>query len=237
MIRLGVNVDHVATMREARKTIEPDPVIAAGLCELAGAQGITVHLREDRRHIQDRDVMLLRETVRTRLNLEMALHPDIIDIALSLKPDQITIVPERREEVTTEGGMDVVSCIEKLSELSEKAKELEIDVSFFINPEKSQIEASAKTKATHVEFHTGSYANARGEEVKRQLDLLVKSSEMAHQKGLRVNAGHGIDYWNVTGIRKIPYLEEVNIGHSILSRAIYVGLSTAVKEMYDLLNS
>jgi len=236
MIALGVNIDHIATVREARKTYEPDPVWGAVLAELAGADGITVHLREDRRHINDRDVELLRETVQTKLNLEMANEKSIIKIATRIKPDQVTLVPEKREEVTTEGGLDVCKNMSGLAETVKHFKSIGTITSLFIDPLSDQIEASAETQTDFVELHTGSFANAGTEkEIKIKLDELIAASELCRKLGLRVNAGHGINYKNVKMVREIPYLEELNIGHSIISRAVFVGLSSAVTEMKKLL--
>jgi pyridoxine 5-phosphate synthase len=236
MIKLGVNVDHVATVREARKTVEPDPVWAAAICELAGARSITVHLREDRRHIQDRDVRILRQTVRTKLNLEMANAEEIVNIALEVKPDQCTLVPEKRQEVTTEGGLNVAGNLKGISDTVEKMRDGGIVVSLFIDAEKKQIQASADAGAQFIELHTGKYANARDEESQLgELQVLIDGAELALQLGLRVNAGHGLDYVNIAGMHKVPGLEEVNIGHSIVSRAIFVGLDRAVREMVALL--
>jgi len=236
MIKLGVNVDHVATVRQARKTVEPDPVWAAAICELAGARCITVHLREDRRHIQDRDVRILRETVRTKLNLEMANAREIVGIALNIKPDQCTLVPERRQEVTTEGGLDVVANFKRLAQTVRRLREAGIVVSLFIDAEQDQIKASADTGAHFIELHTGKYSNAPDEESQlKELQVLIQGAELALKLGLRVNAGHGLNYTNIGGMHKVPGLEEVNIGHSIISRAIFVGLDRAVREMVALL--
>ncbi|MEL7037034.1 MAG: pyridoxine 5'-phosphate synthase [Cyanobacteria bacterium J06592_8] len=228
---LGVNIDHVATLRQARRTVEPDPVGAAVIAELAGADGITVHLREDRRHIQQRDVRLLRETVRTHLNLEMAPTDEMIAIALQIKPDYVTLVPERREEVTTEGGLDIVGQEERMTEVVGKLQAAEIPVSLFIDANPTQIEASVRTQALFVELHTGSYAEAQGHEQDKELELLILGSQLAQNAGLRVNAGHGLTYWNVYPIACIEGMEELNIGHSIISRAVLVGLERAVREM------
>ncbi|MCE5273453.1 pyridoxine 5'-phosphate synthase [bacterium] len=236
MIRLGVNVDHVATLRQARRTVEPDPVWAAALAELAGADQITVHLREDRRHIQDRDVEVLRRTVRTRLNLEMGASEEITAIALALHPDQATLVPEKRQEVTTEGGLDVAKHRAKLADVIARLKGAGIRVSLFIDPEIKVTGLSAAVGADAVEFHTGAYANAVGPEaVERELTKLSAAAELAASRGLAVYAGHGLNYWNITAALAIPALEEVNIGHSIISRAVLVGLERAVREMKELL--
>jgi pyridoxine 5-phosphate synthase len=236
MIKLGVNVDHVATVREARKTVEPDPVWAATMCELAGARCITVHLREDRRHIQDRDVRLLRQTVRTKLNLEMANAEEIVNIALDVKPEQCTLVPEKRQEVTTEGGLNVAGNLKPISRTVQKLRGAGIVVSLFVDAEEAQVKASADVGAEFIELHTGQYSNARDEESQlRELQVLIDGAELALKSGLRVNAGHGLNYTNVGGMHKVTGLEEVNIGHSIVSRAIFVGLDAAVREMVALL--
>ncbi len=237
MIELGVNIDHVATVREARKTYEPDPVRAAVLVELAGAEQITVHLRQDRRHINDRDVRLLRETVITRLNLEMAAAEEIISIALDLKPDQVTLVPEKREEVTTEGGLDVSSSLSRLTDVVGRFTDAGIPVSMFIDPEEPQLAASRESGAAFVELHTGAYANAGGEAQKEELNRLMQAAEYAYDAGLGVNAGHGLTYRNILPVCGLRGLHEVNIGHSIIARALFVGLNQAVREMKELLNS
>lgn len=232
MLTLGVNIDHIATIRQARRTVEPDPVAAAVLAELAGADGITTHLREDRRHIQDRDVRLLRQTVRTHLNLEMAPTEEMVAIALDIKPDYVTLVPEKREEVTTEGGLDVASQMPRMSEIVAKLQDSDIPVSLFIDPDSAQIEAAAKLQAKFIELHTGSYAEALSEASRQQeLALLAKGCENAIAAGIRVNAGHGLTYWNVYPVACIAGMEELNIGHSIISRAVLVGLERAVREM------
>ncbi|MCK5706191.1 MAG: pyridoxine 5'-phosphate synthase [Candidatus Aureabacteria bacterium] len=234
---LGVNVDHIATLREARKTFEPDPVEAAFIAEKAGAGCITVHLREDRRHIQDRDLRILKETVQTKLNLEMASSEEIVEIALSLRPHQVTIVPEKREELTTEGGLNVVKNYTNLLGLVKKFKESNILVSFFIDPQNEQVQASADCGANFVEFHTGEYANAKEELLKRQeLIRLHETAELAIQKKLRVNAGHGLTHYNVKSVLSIPGLEELHIGHSIISRAVIVGLERSVREMVSFIS-
>ena len=232
LLTLGVNIDHVATIRQARRTIEPDPVAAAILAELAGADGITVHLREDRRHIQDRDVRLLRETVRTHLNLEMAPTEEMVAIALEIKPDYVTLVPEKREEVTTEGGIDIAANFDRFSEVVKKLQDADIPVSWFIDADAVQIEAAAKTGAKFIELHTGQYAEAKGEASKQQeLTILTQGAEQAIAAGLRVNAGHGLTYTNVYPVACIPGMEELNIGHTIISRAVLVGMERAVREM------
>lgn len=229
---LGVNIDHVATIRQARRTIEPEPVTAAALAELGGADGITVHLREDRRHIQDRDVKLLRQTVQTHLNLEMAPTAEMIAIALDLRPDYVTLVPERREEVTTEGGLDIVGIFERACEVVAALQGADIPVSWFIDADPQQLAAAAKTGAKFVELHTGQYAEARSEgDRARELEVLARGTALALDAGLRVNAGHGLTYRNVRAVAQIPGMEELNIGHSIISRAVLVGLERAVREM------
>lgn len=232
MLTLGVNIDHVATIRQARRTVEPDPVAAAVLAELGGADGITTHLREDRRHICDRDVRILRETVRTHLNLEMAATAEMISIALEIKPDYVTLVPEKREEVTTEGGIDIIKNLDKFTAVVDKLQSADIPVSWFIDADEKQIEAAAKTQAKFIELHTGKYADAVKEETRQQeLIALQKGTKQALELGLRVNAGHGLTYWNVYPVACIPGMEELNIGHSIISRAVLVGLERAVREM------
>ncbi|NJL83180.1 MAG: pyridoxine 5'-phosphate synthase [Chloroflexaceae bacterium] len=232
MLTLGVNIDHIATVRQARRTVEPDPVAAAVLAELGGADGITIHLREDRRHIQDRDARLLRQTVRTHLNLEMAPTPEMVSIALDLKPDYVTLVPERREEVTTEGGLDLLSNFPRLCGVVEQLQGAGIPVSWFIDSDRAQIEAAAKTGAYFIELHTGKYADADHEDQRQQeLEALQRGAEQAIAAGLRVNAGHGLTYWNVYPVAAIAGMEELNIGHSIISRAVLVGLERAVREM------
>lgn len=232
MLTLGVNIDHVATIRQARRTVEPDPVAAAVLAELAGADGITAHLREDRRHMQDRDIRLLRETVRTRLNLEMAATAEMVKIALEVQPDYVTLVPERREEVTTEGGLDVTGQLDRLKSVVDQLQSTGIPVSLFIDPEPAQIDAAALTKAQFIELHTGRYAEAR-EAIKSQQELaiLAQGCKQAIATGLRVNAGHGLTYWNVYPIACLPGMEELNIGHTIISRAVLVGIDRAIREM------
>ncbi|NEO31739.1 MAG: pyridoxine 5'-phosphate synthase [Symploca sp. SIO3C6] len=232
MLTLGVNIDHIATIRQARRTVEPDPVAAAVLAELAGADGITAHLREDRRHIQDRDLRLLRQIVRTHLNMEMAPTEEMAAIALDIKPDYVTLVPEKREEVTTEGGLDVASQIQRLSEMVARLQGERIPVSLFIDADPVQIDAAAKIKAKFIELHTGCYAEARDEESQnKELAALVRGCQQAIAAGLRVNAGHGLTYWNVRPVADIEGMEELNIGHSIISRASLVGIERAVREM------
>jgi pyridoxine 5-phosphate synthase len=241
MLKLGVNIDHVATLREARyrgrPDGEPDPVTAVRVCEGAGADGITIHLREDRRHIQDRDVWQVREAVRTRLNLEMANVPEIVAIALQLKPHIVCLVPERRQEVTTEGGLDVVGAEAAITGTRRRMNEAGIDVSLFIAPDPAQIEAAARTGSQFIELHTGQFADHFDDAglQERELERLIAGAKLAHSLGLRVNAGHGLNYVNVPALRSVPHVVELNIGHSIVSRAILVGLATAVKDMLHLL--
>ncbi|MBD2013852.1 pyridoxine 5'-phosphate synthase [Microcoleus sp. FACHB-53] len=232
MLTLGVNIDHIATIRQARRTVEPDPVAAAVLAELAGADGITVHLREDRRHIQYRDVYVLRQTVRTHLNLEMAPTDAMVAIALDIKPNYVTLVPEKREEVTTEGGLDVVGQMERMTEIVTNLQGAGIPVSLFIDADVAQINAAASTRAKFIELHTGRYADAKDEASReKELTMLARGCEQALAAGLRVNAGHGLTYWNVYPVACLQGMEELNIGHSIISRAVLVGLERAVKEM------
>ena len=256
MLKLGVNIDHIATLREARYRGrgfgEPNPVAAARLCEAAGAHGITAHLREDRRHMQDRDIWKLRETVKTRLNLELANVPEIIAIALKLKPDIVCLVPERRLEVTTEGGLDVVAAEKSLTETRQKMNDAGVEVSLFIAPDEKQIEASARVGSQFIELHTGAFAEEFHEKVGSsrcddrmaqravptdlpELQRLISGANQAHALGLKVNAGHGLNYENLPLLYRVPHLVELNIGHSIVSRAVSVGLGKAVREMLALM--
>ena len=235
MLQLGVNVDHVCTVREARKISVPDPVEAALLCEEAGAAGITAHLREDRRHMQDADLKVLAKTVKA-LNMEMAATQEMVDIATCICPKNCCIVPEKREELTTEGGLDVVGRFRWISECTQKLMDAGIVVSHFIDPDKAQIKAAMETGAEFIELHTGTFANVTGEEKHRELQRLIEAAEYAHEIGLKVNAGHGIDYENICDIKQIPHLVELNIGHSIVGRAIMVGMKQAVSEMIELMN-
>ena len=229
---LGVNIDHIATVRQARQTVEPDPVAAAVLAELAGADGITVHLREDRRHMQDRDVRLLRQTVRTHLNLEMAATDEMMAIALDIKPNYVTLVPEKREEITTEGGLDVSGQVDRIAHIVMTLQDAEIPVSLFIDADPQQIRASAAMHADFIELHTGPYANAKTEtQREKELKILADGCKQAIAASLRINAGHGLTYWNVYPIACLPGMEELNIGHTIISRAVLVGLERAVREM------
>ena len=232
MTHLAINVDHVATIRQARGVNEPDPVAAAAICELAGASGIVVHLREDRRHINDRDVRLLRETIKTRMNLEMGANKEIIEIALALKPDMVTLVPEKRQELTTEGGLDVRGQKKKLEKTIARMTKAKIPVSLFIDPEPEQVKASLEIGATYVELHTGRYCDAGNEEEQeREYQFIVAAAEEAYQMGLRVNAGHGLDYRTTAKIAALDTIDELSIGHAIISRAVFVGLDQAVREM------
>lgn len=233
MPRLHVNIDHVATLRQARQGQEPDPVLAAGLCELAGANGITVHLREDRRHIQERDVRILRETVKTLLNLELAWTRDMHALALEIKPDQVCVVPESREELTTEGGLDAVGLEGDLTEGIPALQKAGIEVSLFVDPDPEAIEAAARSGADFIELHTGAYANAKGAARENELKRLETAANYANSLGLRVNAGHGLDYDNVLPVAQLPHVEELNIGYALVCRAMYVGMDQAVREMQD----
>ncbi len=230
-VRLGVNIDHVATLRQARGTPYPDIVEAAWLCEKGGATGITIHLREDRRHIQDRDVYRLRKSVTTRLNLEMACHPDIVRIALDVRPDEVCLVPERRRELTTEGGLDVIGGKKRLASVAAALSAAGIVVSFFIDPDLRQVETCAAIGVPYVELHTGRFCDAAGVGARRELGRLIAAARHAHALGLKVNAGHGIHLGTVGAIMRIPYLDTLNIGHSIVCRAVFVGLKEATREM------
>ncbi len=236
MARLGVNVDHVATLRQARGGKEPDPVAAAVLAELGGADGIVIHLREDRRHIQDRDLRLLRQVVQTKLDLEMAATEEMVRIAMDIKPHLVTFVPERRQELTTEGGLDVAGNRERIKDLITLLHQCGIAVSVFIDPELEQIKSARRVEADCVELHTGRYANATGlKEQDSEFEALVQAGRAAYKLELVVNAGHGLDYRNVRRLRTIPEIVEYNIGHSIIAHAVSVGLERAVREMKDLL--
>lgn len=236
-LKLGLNIDHVATLREARyRGIgrgEPDPVEAALVCEAAGAHGITAHLREDRRHIQDRDVAELRRRIRTRFNLEMGNAPEIVDIALRTKPDIVCLVPERRQEVTTEGGLDAAGQLASLAETRKQMNDAGIEVSLFVAPDPAQVDASAKIGAQFIELHTGTYAEHFHRKGERQIEIerLIDAAKQAHGLGLKVNAGHGLNCQNLALLHLVPHLVELNIGHSIISRAVFIGLEAAVKEM------
>lgn len=236
MARLGVNVDHIATLRQARGGHEPDPIMAASLVQLAGADGLVVHLREDRRHIQERDLTILRETVHIQLNLEMAAEDSVAKIALHVKPDIATLVPERRQELTTEGGLDVVEHRDRIHSMVNLLHEGGIPVSLFVDPDLQQIRAAHKVNADFVEIHTGRYANTRRrQETDTEFDALVQAAKLAAKLGLHVSAGHGLNYQNARRMTQIPEIEEFNIGHSIIARAVFVGLERAVREMKALL--
>ena len=254
MLKLGVNIDHVATLRQTRYRSaqytagnprevcgaipEPDPLWAAIEVELAGAHGVTVHLREDRRHIQDRDVRLIRQAIRTRLNLEMADVPEIVAFAEEVRPDEACLVPEKRQEVTTEGGLNVAGASKSLARTIARLKKAGITVSLFVDPDARQIRAAAEAGADFIELHTGAYANARHDaEEATEIKKLRVAAELAHKLGLRVNAGHGLNYQNTPGILAVPHLETLNTGHSIIARAVFVGLRQAVGEMLALMKS
>lgn len=237
MPKLGVNIDHVATVRQARRTVEPDPVWAAALAELGGADGITVHLREDRRHIQDRDVRLLKETVQVKLNLEMSIADEIVDFALEIMPEQCTVVPEKREEITTEGGLDLLQNSDRIQRCVSRLLEAGIEVSLFIDPEPTQIEAADALNVHAVELHTGCYAEAKSaEDVSRELERLLIASEEALERDLLLHMGHGLTYRNVEPVAEIPGVSELNIGHSIIARSMFVGIEAAVREMKALVS-
>ncbi len=237
MARVAINVDHVATVRQARKVIEPDPVTAAALAELAGAQGIVVHLREDRRHIQDRDVEVLRRTVKTKLNLEMAATEEMVKIALGIKPDVVTLVPEKRQELTTEGGLDVVLFEESLKGAIKILHDGNIAVSLFINADPDQIKTAHRLEADYVEIHTGTFADAATfAERQEEFERVLTAAKLSRKLGLGVHAGHGVDYRNVLWLRKIAEIEEFSIGHAIIARAVLVGMERAVREMIALVN-
>jgi pyridoxine 5-phosphate synthase len=235
MARLGVNIDHVATLRQARGGGEPDPLAAAVLVELAGADGIVVHLREDRRHIQDRDLALLKEIIQTKLDLEMGADEAMVKVALNVKPHLVTLVPERRQELTTEGGLEVAGQRDRIKGIVEMLHDGGIPVSLFIEPDLNQIKAAHKVAADYVELHTGRYANARRlKEEQTELDAIAQAAKLAYKLGLGVNAGHGLTYRNVKRLTQIPEIVEYNIGHSIIARAVLVGLDRAVREMKQL---
>lgn len=236
MITLNVNIDHIATIRNARGGSEPDPVAAAVVAELAGATGIVCHLREDRRHIKDRDLRLLKEVVQTKLDLEMAANDEIIQIALDVVPDLVTIVPEKRRELTTEGGLDVRGNRNKLRELCKQMHDKGIEVSLFVDPDEIQIEESYIVGADMVELHTGEYANAKSDQARLEhINMLLAATAYAHRSGLKIAAGHGLNYVNTQAICKIPHIKELSIGHSIIARAAFVGLEKAIKEMLRII--
>lgn len=236
MVLLGVNIDHVATVRQARLTVEPDPVHAAFLAEMGGADGITIHLREDRRHINDRDVRLLSETVKSKINFEMACTDEMVNIAIHYKPATCCLVPEKRQELTTEGGLDILSQTSNIAEAIQKLHDAGIQVSLFIDPDLEQIKQASILKADYIELHTGTYADATtASEQHSELNRLYRAAECANDLGIIVNAGHGLDYRNIAPVLEIQGLHEVNIGHSIIARSIFIGLENAVREMKDLI--
>ena len=236
MAKLGLNVDHIATVRQARGGIEPDPVTAAALGEMAGAEGITIHLREDRRHIQDRDLEILRRTVKTKLNLEMAATQEMVRIALKTKPEQVTLVPEKRQELTTEGGLDVILNLKSITDAVKRLRDGGICVSLFVDPNQEQIKSANKTGADSIEIHTGAYAEAATwKEQERELEAIDTAIKLARKVGLGVNAGHGLNYVNIKALAAIGGIEEYNIGHAIIARAMLVGLDRAVKDMVELI--
>lgn len=236
MAKLGLNVDHIATVRQARGGSEPDPVAAAAMGELAGAEGITIHLREDRRHIQDRDLEILRRTVKTKLNLEMAATQEMVRIALTVKPNQVTLVPEKRQELTTEGGLDVILNLKSITDAVKRLRDGGICVSLFIDPNQEQVKAANKTGADYIEIHTGSFAEAFATaDMAYELEKIDTAIKLASKVGLGVNAGHGLNYVNIKPVAALGGIEEYNIGHSIISRAVLVGLDRAVRDMVDLI--
>jgi pyridoxine 5-phosphate synthase len=236
MAKLGLNVDHVATVRQARGGVEPDPVTAAALGEMAGAEGITIHLREDRRHIQDRDLEILRRTVKTKLNLEMAATQEMVRIALKVKPEQVTLVPEKRQELTTEGGLDVILNQKLVSDAIKRLKDGGIIVSLFVDPHQEQIKAANKTGTDYIEIHTGTYAEATiWQEQEKELEKIDTAIKLARKVGMGVNAGHGLNYVNIKPLAALGGIEEYNIGHSIMARAILVGMDRAVRDMVELI--
>ncbi len=235
LVRLGVNIDHVATLRQVRKAVAPDPVAAAVACEMAGADQITIHLREDRRHTQNRDVRLIREVVRTALNLEMAATSEMQEIALALRPDAVCIVPERREEITTEGGLNLVDASPSLGEMVATVKDAGIHATAFLDPDLKQINEAARFRFDAVEIHTGAYAHAVPQRHGAELKKIKEAAEAIRHLGMHVHAGHGLDYHNITALLTVPHLEEVNIGHAIVARAIMVGMDRAVRDMLHLL--
>jgi pyridoxine 5-phosphate synthase len=237
MAELGVNIDHVATVRQARKTNEPDPVWAAALAELGGADGITLHLREDRRHIVERDVRVMKETVTVKLNLEMACVDDVLALACEVRPDQATLVPERREEITTEGGLDVITHRAVIERAVRRLQDADVMVSLFLDPDARQIDAAAELGANAVELHTGQYAQAQGPRQQTEFERLVVHARQIRQLGMTLHAGHGLTYRNVRRIAGIADMCELNIGHSIVARALMVGIQAAVREMKDLIRS
>jgi len=238
LILLGVNIDHIATLRQARGTQYPEPLQAAFIAEQAGADGITAHLREDRRHMQDRDMFLLKEMIHTRLNFEMAVTDEMLAIASEVKPYACCLVPEKREELTTEGGLDVAASPDKMQRACDKLAESDIEVSLFIDPEKQQIDAAVKAGAPVIELHTGRYADATNKaEQLSELQRIAEAAKYAHSAGLQVNAGHGLNLFNVEAICRIPEIVELNIGHALIAQAVFSGLETAVRDMKQLMRS
>jgi pyridoxine 5-phosphate synthase len=237
MPKLGINIDHIATLRQARRELDPDPILAARICEQAGADSIVAHLREDRRHIQDMDIVLLRKTIKTRFNLEMSIAKDVLKVALAIKPDQATLVPEKRQEITTEGGLNVVKYRKQLLPACDRLQEKGITVSLFIDPDKKQIDATKALGVSMIELHTGAYAKAYvGRSESKELAKIKAMTAYARKLGLVVNAGHGLNYHNTSAIARILDMEELNIGHSIISRAVFVGLKQAVSEMVKVIH-
>lgn len=235
-MRLCINIDHIATLRQARLETEPDPVLAAGICELAGADGIVCHLREDRRHIIDRDVRILKDVVRTKLDLEMAATDEMIRIAKEIKPEMVTLVPEKRQELTTEGGLDLAALEFKISPAIDLIKESGIKVSVFIEPNPESVDMALEIGADMIEIHTGKYGRLRdANEIITELEVISRTARLAKELGLGVNAGHGLNYTNITALANIPEIDEVSIGHSIIARAVFTGLGTAVKEMIEII--
>ncbi len=234
-IELGVNIDHIATLRQARGTSYPDLIEAAFLAEEAGANAITIHLREDRRHIQDQDVYDLRKTIKTRMNLELAATDEMVNIACDVHPEDACVVPEKREELTTEGGLDVIGQYDRIFKATKQLKENDIRVSLFIEPNVEHIKRVLEIGAPVIELHTGTYANASGDEQKKELDRIIEATVFAHEQGIHVNAGHGLDYSNTTAIAAIPQMRELNIGHSLISRAVFVGISRATQQIIEVM--
>lgn len=235
-MRLCINIDHIATLRQARREKDPDPVIAAGICEIAGADGIVCHLREDRRHISDRDLIVLKETVKTKLDLEMAATDEMIKIALKVKPDMVTLVPEKREELTTEGGLDIISMKSKLDPVIDKLQEGNIKVSLFVEPSPESVDAALEIGADMIEIHTGKYALTReAKDILIELEKIRATSLMAKELGIGVNAGHGLNYHNILAIANIVEIDEVSIGHSIIANAVFIGLENAVRSMIEVI--
>ncbi|MDR0304508.1 MAG: pyridoxine 5'-phosphate synthase [Chitinispirillales bacterium] len=237
MTKLGVNIDHVATLRQARGGVQPDPIHAAAIAEIAGASAITAHLREDRRHMNDRDIYLIKQMVMTSFNLEMAVTPEMVSMAVDIRPNMVTLVPEKREEKTTEGGLVIRRHEKELADMVEKMSENNILISVFIDPDFDQIKSALKIGATHVELHTGYYANAKGRAQEEELERIRDAAAFANKLGLIVNAGHGLNYQNTAPVAQIEGISELNIGHSIISRAVFIGLENAVKDMLRIINT